>query len=72
MGTLLNPCKLVQASGRPWKEPSLPASSLKNPKLSTSWEHKMQAKREKQQIREVRDAAVQARKELKTVCRHLL
>ena len=57
----------MQASGRPWKLPGLPASSLKNPKLSTSWEQKMQAKREKQQIKEHQAAAVQARKELKTV-----
>lgn len=53
----------VQESGRPWKAAGERASSLKNPLLSSSWETKMQAKREHKQFQAARTEALAVHKE---------
>lgn len=50
-------------SGRPWKAAGERASSLKNPLLSSSWETKMQAKREHKQFQAARTEALAVHKE---------
>ncbi len=54
---------LVQGSGRNWKEPSQRASSVKNPILTSSWEKKMQQKAAHQRYKEVKQAAIDVRKQ---------
>lgn len=50
-------------SGRPWKQPAQRAGTLRNPKLSSSWEKKMQVKATEKEYQERKQAAVAARKE---------
>jgi hypothetical protein len=57
-------------SGRAWKQPGQRAGTLRNPKLSSSWEKKMQQKAVDKAYKEVKQAAVQAKKEAKQVRRH--
>lgn len=53
-----------KASGRgAWKEPGTRAGALKSQTLSTSWEHKMRLKKEKEKFKAAKHAAVQVRKE---------
>ena len=59
---------LVQGSGRNWKEPSQRASSVKNPILTSSWEKKMQQKAAHQRYKEVKQAAIDVRKQKLQVC----
>ena len=58
----------MQSSGRNWKEPSQRASSVKNPILTTSWEKKMAEKAAHQRYKEVKHAAIDARKQKLQVC----
>ena len=58
----------VQGSGRNWKEPSQRASSVKNPILTSSWEKKMQQKAAHQRYKEVKQAAIDVRKQKLQVC----
>jgi rRNA-processing protein CGR1 len=52
-----------KASGRDWKVPGQRAGSLKNPKLSTSWEKKMADKAQESAFKEQKRAALAAAKE---------
>lgn len=52
-----------KASGRDWKVPGQRAGSLKNPKLSTSWEKKMADKAVETAFKEQKRAALAAAKE---------
>lgn len=52
-----------KASGRDWKQPGQRAGSLKNPKLSSSWEKKMQDKAVEKAFKERKRDAAAARKE---------
>lgn len=53
-----------KSSGRgDWKQPGERAGSLRNPKLSTSWEKKMKAKAEEAAFKDAKRAALAARKE---------
>ena len=58
----------VQGSGRNWKEPSQRASSVKNPILTSTWERKMQDKAARQHFKEVKQVAIDARKQKLQVC----
>lgn len=57
----------VQVSGRAWKQPSVRANKLRNPKLSSSWEKKMAEKAVSKAYQEAKQAALQAKKEAKQV-----
>eukprot|EP00887_Chlorella_sp_A99_P002007 scaffold18.g2007.t1 len=50
------------ASGRSWKEPGQRAGSLRNPRLSSSWEKKMADKAAEAAFRERKQAAAEARR----------
>lgn len=52
-----------KASGRSWKRPEQRSATLKNPKLSTSWEKKMKDKAEIDALRARKREAAEARKE---------
>ena len=52
-----------QGSGRPWKATGERAASLRNPRLSTSWEAKMRSKAEHAQFQAARHEALAAHKE---------
>lgn len=58
-----NTVGLAKASGRDWKAPGQRAGTLKNPKLSTSWDKKMATKAEEAAFKERKRAAQQVRKE---------
>jgi rRNA-processing protein CGR1 len=58
----------VQDSGRPWKEPGQRAGSLRNPRLSTTWEKKMADKALAGAFREAKQESISARKEKMQVC----
>ena len=52
-----------KASGRgAWKEPGIRAGSIKSQTLSTSWEHKMKLKREREKFKQAKQQALDARK----------
>lgn len=52
-----------KASGRgAWKEPGIRAGSIKSQALSTSWEHKMRLKNEKDKFKQAKQQALDARK----------
>jgi hypothetical protein len=52
-----------KASGRgAWKEPGIRAGSIKSQTLSTSWEHKMRLKKEREVFKEAKQQALDARK----------
>lgn len=55
-----------KASGRAWKAPAQRAGTLRNPKLTSSWEKKMAVKAEEQAYKERKRAAQAARKEALT------
>ncbi|CAL5219037.1 g796 [Coccomyxa viridis] len=59
----LNIVGIGKGSGRSWKEPSQRASSVKNPILTSSWEKKMQDKAARQHFKEVKQVAIDARKQ---------
>lgn len=52
-----------KVSGRPWKQPSSRAGTLRNPGLSTTWEKKMKEKAETQAYRQRKREAQAAMKE---------
>ena len=52
-----------KASGRgAWKEPGIRAGSIKSQTLSTTWEHKMRLKAEREKFKLVKEEALNARK----------
>ena len=52
-----------KASGRgAWKEPGIRAGSIKSQTLSTSWDHKMRLKKERDKFKEAKQQALDARK----------
>lgn len=52
-----------KASGRgAWKEPGIRAGSIKSQTLSTSWEHKMRLKKEREKFKQAKQQALDARK----------
>ena len=52
-----------KASGRgAWKEPGIRAGSIKSQTLSTSWEHTMKLKREREKFKQAKQQALDARK----------
>lgn len=52
-----------KASGRgAWKEPGIRAGSIKSQTLSTSWDHKMRLKKEREKFKEAKQQALDARK----------
>lgn len=56
-------------SGREWKSPAQRASTLRNPKLSTSWERKMTKKAEAAAFKSLKQEAAAAHKEAKRQAR---
>lgn len=59
-----------KASGRSWKQPAQRAGTLRNPKLSTSWEKKMKQKAEEQAYKAAKREALEAKKEAARTERH--
>ena len=58
-----NDAGVGKASGRgAWKEPGIRAGSIKSQTLSTSWEHKMKLKREREKFKQAKQQALDARK----------
>jgi hypothetical protein len=52
-----------KASGRgAWKEPGIRAGSIKSQTLSTTWEHKMKLKKEREKFKQAKQQALDARK----------
>ena len=52
-----------KASGRgAWKEPGIRAGSIKSQTLSTSWDHKMRLKKEREKFKQAKQQALDARK----------
>lgn len=52
-----------KASGRgAWKEPGIRAGSIKSQTLSTSWDHKMKLKKERERFKQAKQQALDARK----------